>query len=116
VLIVFVGVTDPLAAGIVASLARRGGNVTGVAALVYSIGGKSLEMVKEAAPVVSRVAVLYNPAQVTQVGLLNTIKTVVPVGYSNSNVPMMKPTQDWQGEHAPYPLDVARNRRVLLQR
>jgi putative tryptophan/tyrosine transport system substrate-binding protein len=76
--IVFVGVTDPLAAGIVASLARPGGNVTGVAALVYSIGGKSLEMLKEVAPAVSHVAVLYNPAQVTQVGLLNTIKTVAP--------------------------------------
>ena len=76
--IVFVGVTDPLAAGIVASLARPGGNATGVAALVYSIGGKSLEMLKEVAPAVSHVAVLYNPAQVTQVGLLNTIKTVAP--------------------------------------
>jgi putative tryptophan/tyrosine transport system substrate-binding protein len=76
--IVFVGVTDPLAAGIVASFARPGGNVTGVAALVYSIGGKSLEMLKQVAPAVGRVAVLYNPAQVTQVGLLAAIKTVPP--------------------------------------
>jgi len=37
-----------------------------------------------------------------------------PVGYSNSNVPMVKPTQDWQGEHASYPLGVARNRCVRL--
>jgi hypothetical protein len=44
------------------------------------------------------------------------IETPVPVGYSNSNVPMVKPTQDWQAEHASYPLGVARNRRVLLQR
>ena len=40
----------------------------------------------------------------------------VPVGYSNSNVPMVKPTQDWQGEHASYPLGIARDRCVLLQR
>jgi hypothetical protein len=33
----------------------------------------------------------------------------VPVGYSNPNVPMAKPTQDWQGEHASYPLGVARD-------
>jgi hypothetical protein len=38
------------------------------------------------------------------------------VGYSNSNASMVKPTQDWQGEHASYPLGVARNRRILLQR
>jgi hypothetical protein len=38
------------------------------------------------------------------------------VGYSNSNASMVKPTQDWQGEHASYPLGVARNRRVLFQR
>ena len=41
---------------------------------------------------------------------------LVPVGYSNSNVPMVKPTQDWQGEHASYPLGIARDRCVLLQR
>jgi hypothetical protein len=40
----------------------------------------------------------------------------VPVGYSDSTVRMVKPAQDWQCKHAPYALDVARNRRVLLQR
>jgi integrase/recombinase XerD len=43
-------------------------------------------------------------------------KLPVPVGYSNPDVPMVKTTQDWQGEYASYPLGVARNRRVLLQR
>ena len=40
----------------------------------------------------------------------------VPVGYSNPNVPMVKPTQDRQGEHASYALSVARNACVLVQR
>jgi hypothetical protein len=39
-----------------------------------------------------------------------------PVGYSNSNVPMVKTAQDWQGKHAPDVLGGAWNRSVLLQR
>ena len=68
--IVFVQVTDPVASGIVVTLARPGGNVTGFAAIEYAVGGKSLELLKQVAPAVSRVAVLYNPVQVTQKGLL----------------------------------------------
>jgi ABC-type uncharacterized transport system substrate-binding protein len=76
--IVFVQVTDPVASGIVASLARPGGNITEFAALEYAIGGKSLEVLKQLAPAVTRVAVIYNPVQVTQVGLLTNIETAAP--------------------------------------
>jgi putative ABC transport system substrate-binding protein len=76
--IVFVQVTDPVASGIVATLARPGGNVTGFAAIEYAVGGKSLELLKQVAPAVSRVAVLYNPVQVTQKGLLANIENAAP--------------------------------------
>jgi len=54
--------TDPLASGIVASLARPGGNVTGIFLDFPELGGKWLELVTEVAPKVSRVAVLWDPA------------------------------------------------------
>src|SRR5262249_29605210 len=55
--IVFAGVGDPVAAGYVESLARPGGNATGFTLYEYSISGKWLELLKEVAPRVTRVAV-----------------------------------------------------------
>ena len=59
--IVMVSVGDPVGSGLVASLARPGGNVTGVIAMSPELVGKQLEFLKEALPTVSRVAVLWNP-------------------------------------------------------
>jgi putative ABC transport system substrate-binding protein len=58
---------DPVEAGLVQSLARPGGNVTGVTLLSRDLGGKRLEVLKEVAPKVTRVAVLYDPATTSSV-------------------------------------------------
>jgi putative ABC transport system substrate-binding protein len=60
--IVFVGVIDPVGSGLVASLARAGGNATGFTLFEYAIAAKWLELVKEIAPGVTQVAVLRDPA------------------------------------------------------
>ena len=61
--IVMVGAgNDPVEAGLIESLARPGGNVTGLTNLVGKLGGKRLELLKEAVPKVARVAVIYEPA------------------------------------------------------
>jgi putative ABC transport system substrate-binding protein len=59
--VVFMGVTDPVTAGLVESLARPGGSVTGVTNMAAILTGKRLELLKEAVPQVSRVAVLWDP-------------------------------------------------------
>jgi ABC-type uncharacterized transport system substrate-binding protein len=59
--VVFVSVADPLGQGFVPSLARPGGNITGFSAEEASMGGKWLELLKELAPRVARIAIIYNP-------------------------------------------------------
>jgi putative ABC transport system substrate-binding protein len=59
---VFVGVSDPLGQGLVPSLARPGGNLTGIALPPYSITAKLVEILKQIAPDVTRVALVLNPA------------------------------------------------------
>ena len=70
------GGADPVKAGLIASLARPGGNVTGFTNLGGELGGKRLELLKEAIPKLSRVAVLYEPAAPSAVVEL---KEVLPV-------------------------------------
>jgi putative ABC transport system substrate-binding protein len=67
---------DPVVAGLVESLARPGGNVTGLTTLSGELGGKRLELLKEAVPKVARVAVLYDPAAP---GTVREVKEVLPV-------------------------------------
>jgi putative ABC transport system substrate-binding protein len=59
--IVMAGVSDPLRAGLIGSLARPGGNVTGVSMMSTELSGKRLELLREIAPAVSRVGSLWNP-------------------------------------------------------
>jgi putative ABC transport system substrate-binding protein len=74
--IVMVGVgSDPVRAGFVERLARPGGNVTGLTALNTELGGKRLELFKESVPKLSRVAVLYDPADPPS---LHTVKELLP--------------------------------------
>jgi putative tryptophan/tyrosine transport system substrate-binding protein len=71
--IVFVGVSDPVGAGVVDSLPRPGGNVTGFMIFEYSMSGKWLELLKQIAPSLTRAAVLrdsVNPAGIAQFGAI----------------------------------------------
>jgi putative ABC transport system substrate-binding protein len=80
--IVFPVATDPIGAGYVQSLARPGGNVTGFMLYEYSIGVKWLELLKEIAPNVTRVAVLRdsaNPAQTAQFGVIQAVAPMFKV-------------------------------------
>ncbi len=61
-----VGVGDPVESGLVASLARPGGNITGVSVSIPELVGKQLEFLKDVLPTVSRVAVLWNPTNPAQ--------------------------------------------------
>ena len=63
--IVFVIVADPVGSGFVASLPRPGGNVTGFTPIVRSLGSKWVELLKEIAPQITRVALLFNPPTAT---------------------------------------------------
>src|SRR5262249_13372790 len=60
--IVFVQVSDPVGAGFVDNLPRPGGNITGFMSIEYGVSGKWLELLKQIAPRLTRVAVLRNPA------------------------------------------------------
>jgi putative ABC transport system substrate-binding protein len=74
--IVMVGVgPDPVNAGLIESLARPGGNVTGITNLNTELGGKRLELFKEAVPKLARVAVLYDPASQNSI---SEVKEVLP--------------------------------------
>jgi putative ABC transport system substrate-binding protein len=85
--IVFVGVTDPVGAGFVDSLARPGGNVTGFMIYEYSLGAKWLELLKQIAPSVSRVAVIRNPENPVGMALFSAIQVAAqPLGIEVSPI------------------------------
>ena len=73
--IVFTLVADPVASGLVASLARPGANITGFTNYEYAIGGKWLETLKESAPHITRVLAIQNPANAGAPGLLREIES-----------------------------------------
>jgi putative ABC transport system substrate-binding protein len=76
--IVFPVITDPVGAGYVESLARPGGNATGFMAFEYSLSGKWLELLKEIAPGVTRVAVLRDATQGAGTGEFAVIQAMAP--------------------------------------
>jgi putative tryptophan/tyrosine transport system substrate-binding protein len=74
--VIFVLVADPVGSGFVASLPRPGGNVTGFTPIVGSLGGKWVELLKDIAPRVARVTLLFNPPTATFVeGYLDPFRT-----------------------------------------
>ena len=90
--IVFVGVVDPVGGGLVASLARPGGNATGFTVLEYGSSVKWLELLKQIAPRVVRVAVIRDSAQASGIGQLGAIQAgaslygveLSPVGFRDA--------------------------------
>jgi ABC-type uncharacterized transport system substrate-binding protein len=76
--IVFPVAGDPVGAGLVASLARPGGNATGFMDFEFSLGGKWLELLKQIAPEVARVAVLRDPALGSGTGQFAAVQAVAP--------------------------------------
>jgi putative ABC transport system substrate-binding protein len=90
--ILFVQVIDPVAAGFVTSLARPGGNVTGVTTFEFSMGGKWLETLKDVSPQIARVAVLYNPKTAPFAGLL--LRSIAAAAPSFALEPIDTPVQD----------------------
>jgi putative ABC transport system substrate-binding protein len=76
--IVFVIVPDPVGAGIVASLARPGGNATGFTSFEYGIGAKWLALLKEAVPTLTRTAVLRDPTITAGIGWWGAIQSAAP--------------------------------------
>ena len=76
--IVFVLVADPVGAGYVDSLARPGSNITGFTVFDYSMSGKWLQLLKEIAPGVTRVAVLRDPSIAAGPGQFAAIQAVAP--------------------------------------
>jgi len=76
--IVFANVVDPVGAGYVATLARPGGNTTGFASMEFGLSAKLLELLKQIAPRVARVAVVRNPASPVEVAQFGAIQAVAP--------------------------------------
>jgi putative ABC transport system substrate-binding protein len=94
--IVFMLAGDPVGSGLVASLARPGGNVTGLSNLVAELSGKQLELLKAAVPQVSRVAVLYNPvtrAAGTGAGLDRTREAARTLGVDLQVLEVRQPSE-----------------------
>ena len=76
--IVFAQVADPVGSGFVSSFSRPGGNITGFSDFDTSIAGKWIEILKEAAPFVSRVTVLMDPKQSNHQRILGVIESAAP--------------------------------------
>ena len=76
--IVFANVLDPVGSGYVSTLARPGGNATGFASTEFGLSAKLLELLKQVAPRVARVAVVRNPATPVEVAQFGAIQAVAP--------------------------------------
>jgi putative tryptophan/tyrosine transport system substrate-binding protein len=90
--IIFAGASDPLETGLITNMARPGGNVTGFAQLEAVIVGKYMELLKEAAPGLARVAVLYSRGGPASAANLREIETLAPkLGLQTTSVPANDP-------------------------
>ena len=91
--IVFANVVDPVGAGFVTSLARPGGNTTGFTAFEYSISGKWLELLRELAPNLTRVAVLREPSIAASIGQFAAIQTMASTSSTGVELSVIDPSE-----------------------
>ena len=92
--IVFVRVYDPVEIGLVTSVARPGGNVTGLSQISADLGGKRLELLKELVPKLKRVAILWHPANLTNLVQKKSVEVAArTVGVDTKSVPVQDPNQ-----------------------
>ena len=89
--IIFVGVPDPISSGFVVSLARPGGNVTGITNFEFSMGGKWVGLLREIAPRIARVAIMINPETPSGSSFLGPIEAAAT---SFAVEPIRVPVQD----------------------
>ena len=90
---VIAAVPDPVGTGLVASLSRPGGNVTGLSSMLGDMGAKQLELLKAAVPRVKRVAVFQNPAHPSTSRMVSELKAAeVPIGVRLTLVPVDSPS------------------------
>src|SRR5436190_2256371 len=89
--IIFVAVPDPVGAGFVKSLGRPGGHTTGFIAFEYAIAAKWLELLKEIAPSLTRVAVLRDPTVAAGIGQFAAIQAVGPMAMDLSVIDLRDP-------------------------
>ena len=92
--VVIAGVTDPVQQGVVASLARPGGNFTGFSMVELSIIGKMLETLKEIAPTITRIALIFNPDNASAVYFSRSFASLAtPLAIQPSLVPIHHPAE-----------------------
>jgi len=105
--IVFTAAFDPVTDGLVTSLARPGGNVTGLATLSSELVGKNLEQLKQAVPGVSRVAILWQPGGMGERTEKDMLKGVEVTTCRSSN----PPSSSWSSTSRPPKRSASRSRR-----
>jgi ABC-type uncharacterized transport system substrate-binding protein len=91
--IIFVGVIDPIGSGLVASMARPSGSATGFTVFEYAIAAKWMELLKEIAPSVTRVAVLRDANVASGIGQFAAVQTVAPIGTELSAIGVRNPKE-----------------------
>jgi ABC-type uncharacterized transport system substrate-binding protein len=84
--IVFVGIIDPIGSGLIASMARPGGNATGFTVFEYAISAKWLELLKEIAPRVTRTVVLRDATVAAGIGQFAAVQAVAPLDMELSTI------------------------------
>jgi ABC-type uncharacterized transport system substrate-binding protein len=85
--IVFVVGEDPVKLGLVASLARPGGNLTGVNILLTELTAKRFELLRELVPTAARVALLVNPSGPNAEAAVRDVQAVAPTNYGQDEIP-----------------------------